>query len=223
MSKVCTKCGIEKDDDCFRKIKSNLCKLGYYISGSCRECQNIVQREKDKKRRAEEPEYRQACRDRVKKCQKTDKGKISKKKSYVKYKEKNREYYLNNYKKAYQQRLERLKKDTESISDEYVITQLQNPHRKVKYTREYLKEHPEIIEIARNKILIHRLKIELEKTGKGICRKCKNVVPLSEFRKQKTTSTRNEHIIRMCKECRKQNSKECWDKYIIKNGLKQKK
>lgn len=216
--KVCSKCNIEKDNSEFKTKKHKKCKTGMYISGICNECERAYARTRDKLRRLNgDEEYIQKRRNAVKKYQKTDKGKKTKKKNDAAHKAKRREYYLANCKKNYQQRLARLKNDIENISDEYVITNAQNPHRKVKYSREFLKQNPDIIEQLRVQILNHRLKRKIEEVSEfGFCTRCGSKVLKSEFRKQRTTDKKREHIIRLCIKCRKENSIKCWQKYKSK-------
>lgn len=212
--KVCTKCCEEKSISEFRKKKNKFCKIGYYISGTCIICENKTAREADTRRRKIDKDYVRRRRDAVKKYMSKQSSK-DKRKAYVektreKIKERSRRYREKNY----AARLKRMQRDTDKITDEYIITQLQNPHRRVSFSRAYIKEHPELIEITRVKILAHRLRKKIERLSyKGLCRRCKKIVPISEFRKQQKTNKRTQHIIRLCRKCQLEVSKENWNKY----------
>ncbi len=108
---------------------------------------------------------------------------------------------------------ERKKRDADSLTDEYVISQLVSKNSKEGYTREYLKNNPELIEIRRIKILNNRLKRKIEDVAdKGTCSKCKKVVPLSFFRYRKPTKKKRGYLERICKDCVIKYNKAYWQK-----------
>lgn len=213
--KTCSRCRCRHPESAYRIKKNAKCKSGYYVSGVCKYCENSAQKERDKQRRLNnDTAYILKRRAAVKKYHSTEKGRSNKKKQNKKSRQRHREYYLKNSKKYYQLRLARLKKEIETISDEYVITQLQNPNRKTRYTREYLKQNPHLIEEARIRILNNRLKRKIEQLSDfGFCRGCGRKVKKSEFRTQKATNKKKQYIVRLCEKCRKAFSKKCWQAY----------
>lgn len=79
--KVCARCHIEKEDSEFKKVKCLDCTLGYYYLKSCKDCLRIQAKEYTLKKKLENPnEFNKKASDRVRKWQKTEKGKINKKK-----------------------------------------------------------------------------------------------------------------------------------------------
>jgi hypothetical protein len=60
-----------------------------------------------------------------------------------------------------------------------------------------------MIEKKKETILISRLKKSIEViSDKGVCGKCKALVPLSEFKKTKKTTTHRSYLIRICQKCK---------------------
>lgn len=110
----------------------------------------------------------------------------------------------------------RVRKNCENITDRYVIEQLLNVRATERYTLEYLKQNPEIIEAKRVQILKNRVLKLIQRaeaaTNVGVCSKCKKTVPLSEFRFQKKTEKKRAHLQRWCATCKKEYSKQYWQK-----------
>lgn len=148
-----------------------------------------------------------SCRNAAHKIySKSEAGKLVAKRGREKHKEKLKE----------QSKL-RVKKNTQEITDRYVIEALLNVRtNKGKYTLSYLKQHPEIIEKKRVDILKHRIIFLIKKaedvSNIGICTKCKKTVPFSEFRFQKKTEKKRAHYQRICNSCKKEYSKQYWQK-----------
>lgn len=133
---------------------------------------------------------------------KTEAAKIAQKKCREKHK---KEYKITTS--------NRIKTQTEQVTDRYVIGQLMNRNKKPEYSAAYLKANPQIIEAKRTQILINRIKKVIEKVSdKGIYTSCNSVVPITEFRVQRATEKKPTHKQRMCNKCRKEYSKQYWSK-----------
>lgn len=218
--KACSRCKHEYPESDYRVKKNKKCKNGFYISGVCKHCENKAAKERDRLRRLNnDTVYILKRRAAVKKYHSTDKGRENKKRQGKNSRQRHREHYLKNSKRYYQQRLSRLKVEIETVSDEYIITQLQNPNRKTRYSRQYLKQNPHLIEEARIRILNNRLKKKIEQLSDyGFCRGCGRKVNKSEFRVQKETKKKKQYVVRLCNKCRKEFSKKCWQAYKNKKN-----
>ena len=129
------------------------------------------------------------------------------------YLQQQRDYKIKNKEKIKSQTKKRVIEKSEKLTDRYIIEQLLNVHNPVKYTLEYLKQHPEIIEMKRVQILSTRIKRNIEEiTGDKICTKCLKRKPSIEFRYQKKTDKKRGHWQRWCKGCVKEYNKQNWQK-----------
>ena len=219
--KVCTKCNIEKEETCFRRKKNKFCKNGFYFSGKCIVCENLINKEYRIKRSGDE-NFKQASRERTKKYQQTNKGKLKKEeyRKSDKCKKKQHEWYIKTKDKRLQYSKERVRKIAAQLSDEYIINLLTNKKQKVKLLWSDVKNNKELIEITRVKLLTKRIKKSIENiSNKGVCVSCNNLVDKSEFKL--VTHNGKQYIKRECNNCRIESSKINWQKYKNKlNGKK---
>lgn len=194
--RTCTKCNIEKLDTDFPVLKTH---GRSYKSGACKHCLN------------------KAAALGVKKYRKTAKGREASKKFGAREREKNKVHYQIKSREYYEKKLPKLKEQIAHLDDEYIINTLQHASRRIKYTRETLKANPEIIELARIKILQTRLRKKIEQlSDRGICQKCNRLVLKAEFKTKTLKKTGKKETVHVCKKCVSEVNKFYRDKKIIK-------
>lgn len=158
--KVCSRCHIDKEDECFRVRKENRRGCCTYLNNNCIECERELKREYDKnvKLRPDYPAKHAAWnlknyhknRDKFIKKMK-ERRTTPEYKAYMKaYRERNKEKIREQEiitKKRYQE------KNWSELSDVYVINQLVSQGVADK---ELLLQTPELIQLKRVQILIKR-------------------------------------------------------------------
>lgn len=94
-------------------------------------------------------------------------------------------------------------KQREMVSDKWVIKVILSDHRLKGMPIKRIDITEDMIELKKAKILIRRLKDGVEKiSGNGVCKKCKKLVPLSDFSRREKTEKRRGYLIRICKTCK---------------------
>ena len=115
----------------------------------------------------------------------------------------NKDAYLKQKETASERGKKYWQKQKDLLSDQWVIKVIMADYRFKgrKINREDITE--DMVNVRRAKILIHRLKNNIETVSKkGVCKKCKSIVLLSEFKKREKTEKRRGYLIRICKKCK---------------------